>query len=741
MRLTNVVLITVLLPLDLGGPELLAQIEMQDTITGIDESARPLSGYISWLNNTKEGATAEQTLTNLEFFGWLQRAYGMQLDVYALFGNADGPISGEGREPRPFRNRFPNGFDPIYERARSLGIRLGWWTGRESFSGTQREPLAETYIDVFMTNDVTAPHHRAAALRRGPPRGLTRQTAGRGVSLSSSLDFWADDLVLQAFNRTPIPAPELYGNPWLLRDDEFHRLARIFTLHREYRDILVNGAVLPAERYGPDAVSRGDATTRLVTLRNLSWQPVAYTVKLDESLGLAGNEFLHAWSLHPTERILGRFEPGDSVTVEVLPFRAYLLLVTGEPIVGVGIRGTDFHVLRDELGGTVALKLLGQPGDTVAIQLDPGGRRFRHAELDGQPLDDLAFGDTVEVVFPGAPLERAWHRKLAEPERVQVPADAEALYEATVYAADNNALEVRSLERSGPTNIEAVAAARDAFFGQTQFIARGAWDRFVFDSDSTTYMDVWSSGRDLRIDGGVLRVDFGSPILVDRVLIRTLDSPEFGRRVSERRIAVEASADLRTWTSGRISELSARSIDDSIAGRRFPVDLPPGRTYRYLRIDGGPERVTEIEGYRAGRRLERIGWRASNLFGPYEKAPAIAAWSANFVLEEAAPGSYLAIAVNGVHGAEKAFATIRVNGGLVGAPDRAPSYPRNTWAHPVQAVDANYTYYVPVTPEMVGAEIEAAVLALEGGGIELEPEVWITAYPIPLAERELVLYP
>ncbi len=42
---------------------------------------------------------------------------------------------------------------------------------------------------------------------------------------------------------------------------------------------------------------------------------------------------------------------------------------------------------------------------------------------------------------------------------------------------------------------------------------------------------------------------------------------------------------------------------------------------------------------------------------------------------------------------------------------------------------------------MVGAEIEAVVLALEGGGIELEPEVWITAYPIPLAERELVLYP
>ncbi len=53
-----------------------------------------------------------------------------------------------------------------------------------------------------------------------------------------------------------ILAPELYGSPWFLRDDEFSQLARIFNLHRRYRDILTQGIELPEATYGPYAVSR-----------------------------------------------------------------------------------------------------------------------------------------------------------------------------------------------------------------------------------------------------------------------------------------------------------------------------------------------------------------------------------------------------------------------------------------------------------------------------------------------------
>src|SRR5664279_263012 len=91
---------------------------------------------------------------------------------------------------------------------------------------------AETYIDVHMSNEAspgkTATHNRAGAFSRKLVPGLKRLTEDHGVCLSSCLDYWDDDLILQALNRCLILAPEIYGNPWLLRDQEFPRLARIY---------------------------------------------------------------------------------------------------------------------------------------------------------------------------------------------------------------------------------------------------------------------------------------------------------------------------------------------------------------------------------------------------------------------------------------------------------------------------------------------------------------------------------
>ena len=110
-------------------------------------------------------------------------------------------------------------------------------------------------------------HNRVQAISRGLVPDLKRLTEDCGVCLSSCLDYWEADLILQAFNRCLILAPELYGNPWFLRDDEFPRLARIFNLHQRYRDILVKGMVLDAERYGPLSVARGnDATLSLAII-------------------------------------------------------------------------------------------------------------------------------------------------------------------------------------------------------------------------------------------------------------------------------------------------------------------------------------------------------------------------------------------------------------------------------------------------------------------------------------------
>jgi len=369
----------------------------------------------------------------------------------------------------------------------------------------------ETYIDVWSTNTITAPHHRADAISRGLVPELRRLTEDHGVCVSSCLDYWEDDLILQAFSRCLILAPQLYGSPWLLRDNEFPRLARIFNLHRKYRDILVNGRVLPGERFGPYAVSRGDGSVRLITLRNLTWESVTYSIPLDEAVGLTDKAQVHCRQFHPTERILGTFSHGSSVNVEVSPFRSCLLLVTTQGCEEPGVKGCGYEVVRNVIGKPVLIHLKGMPGSEAQISIHPGSGEFKNATLDGQKADRLLKGKALNIRFPGQSLRQRFHRKLTEFEPCTIPSDAQALYEATVFAADNNALEVRSLQRSGPTRIPQVKKARDAFFNQAVFVERGIWDWNLFDGDPAT--GFWPSRKyriDQQVKGGCLRLDGSS---------------------------------------------------------------------------------------------------------------------------------------------------------------------------------------------------------------------------------------
>ncbi|MCJ7682352.1 MAG: hypothetical protein MUP70_16615, partial [Candidatus Aminicenantes bacterium] len=291
----------------------------------------------------------------------------------------------------------------------------------------------ETYIDVFMPNDGTALHHRAGSLARELPPGLTRKLEDHGVCLSSCLDYWEDDLVLQAFNRCLLLAPSIYGNPWFLGDDEFPKLARIFNLHRKYRDILVDGITLPEEHYGPFAVSRGSGQVRLITLRNLTWNIKTYRVRLDDSIGLQKNTKVELRRLHPSERILGDFSWGDAVDVKVLPFRSSLILATTRPTDEPGVSGCDYEIVRDIPGKPVLINLLGRPGSTAKIRLVSGNRTFQSAQLDGIEQKDLPMGKEVSIKFPGEPQKRTWHEKIGDLKPCRIPADAEALYEATCF--------------------------------------------------------------------------------------------------------------------------------------------------------------------------------------------------------------------------------------------------------------------------------------------------------------------
>ena len=250
-----------------------------EIVPGATESSPSRSQYFSWINNTNEGSTEAQTLTNLEFFKWLHDEYGMNLDIYAFDAGAiDAPKYYGSMQTEKFKTQFPRGFDPIYQLAKSFGCRLGVWLGPDGFGDTPAEEQAridllaglcrdydfalfkmdavctqlrpekqdafarlmtecrkhspdlillnhrlnlgdakahattflwegaETYIDVHMTNrDLTGTHNRVAAISRGLPPDLERLTEDHGVCISSCLDFWEDDLILQAFNRSPDP--------------------------------------------------------------------------------------------------------------------------------------------------------------------------------------------------------------------------------------------------------------------------------------------------------------------------------------------------------------------------------------------------------------------------------------------------------------------------------------------------------------------------------------------------------
>jgi hypothetical protein len=333
----------------------------------------------------------------------------------------------------------------------------------------------------------------------------------------------------------------------------------------------------------------------------------------------------------------------------------------------------------------------------------------------------------MTIRFPGDRILQPAHRRLAPMSACDIPEDAAALYEATVFAADNNALEVRELQRSGPTRIPQVQRARDAFFDQAVFIERGIWDRNLFDGDPST--GFWPSRKyriDQRVKGGCLRLDLGRVIDIDRIVLHVPDEYSLQPLLLDEGNFVEVSRDLLHWE--RLTFL---------AGTRMTIEL--SNPVRYLRFPSYPDRIMEVEGFKDGRPVLRESWRASNLFAHPRRMRPVKAWSCRIELDQWIEGSYLCIALEGEHGEEGAYAALKVDGKLVGCPDRAPSFPSNTWEYCNARRDRNATYYVPITQDMIGKPIEAYVLAYAEGKTDIQPVVWQTAYPVPYKSRVLEL--
>lgn len=750
---------------------------------GADNRTPSIPQYFSWINNTNEGSTEKHTLINLDFFRYLKETYGMQIKIYAWdAGNFDGASEGYGNlSGEKFRSQYPEEYNTVVEEAKKLGIRFGLWgspdgygdtpeTEKERFdffvhlcrehnfalfkldgvcgrlrpekAGVFAEMLKEcrkyspdlvvlnhrlefyeaekyittylwngdeTYVDVSTCNKQTAMHNRGFMFTRGHTDNLDRLAEDHGVCISSSTDYFEDELIYQAFNRSLILAPEIYGNPWLMRDDEFPKLARVYNLHARNAHILVDGIVLP-ESYGENAASRGSKTKRFISTGNNSWQTKKIAVKIGEETGIDTSLPVAVNIHHPYEKHLGFFSVGDTVEVELMPFRATLIELAVADEAEPMLLNCEYEIIKETKDGVpVEVKILKSGGENILL-LNKGEKSF------------FANAEETDVKEKAPEFIGSLDNEEKNPE------NGELLYETAMFAITNDSLEIRSLRRSGETEIPQVKAARDAFFGQEHYALRGCEARNMFDGKPDTFYDSQSKtycDMNLRICGGCLRVDFGEEILCDSVEIEFFSGDYATREVEVQKLPLvaEYSTDLANWKSSDFAQISVKDDDFTaeiikftahtlydLHGKKLVSSYGIGGKIRYLRIDNPVDRIYAVRLIKDGKEILLKEPFANNMQAHYRYRKTEVAKSAEFILPDYRSGARLAAAVEGEHGEECVYCVAEINGKTVGFPRRAPDYKANQWEHCVCGSDKNNTFFLELPDGLQGEKIKVTAL-------------------------------
>lgn len=761
------------------------------------------SEYFSWINNTNEGSTEEQTIANLEFFAYLKKTYNMSLDIYAWdAGNLDGAAGGyEFENGEKIKKQFPHGYKPVVDYACKNGIRMGVWGGADGYGNDERsaekrreqlvklcrdynfalfkfdavcgglradkqEEFAktmqecrkyspdlillnhrndlgaaskyattflwegmETYVDVHGYNTVTAPHNRAYTFFRGHTPDLKRNTEDHGVCLSSSLDYFDDDLIYQAFNRSLILAPEIYGNPWLLHDDEYPMLARIFNLHRRFSDILTNG-FLPETDLGNNAAFRGDGKRMFLATGNANWKTKTITLTLNSSAGLEKCERVCVIYRFPTEKFLGEFAYGESVKIDLAPFRAALIELCDAAVCDSLILNAEYKVLHETESGVIdKINVLKYDGENPVTLYNPKNGAMR--ELKFENFDSNAFDFTQK-----APLKLG---VLTDEKSVNLYENGEYLYETACFSADNFSLERRSALRSGKSNIYQVEKARELFFEQNSYKSRGLEPSSVFKGDGI--FDVKSRSyynhdgrKGYRVDGGCLRIDFGKEINADRLEIEYFDAHEANDMFEKQIVnAGEFSTDLKNWQSVLPEVKSICKTENEflyfycdtpgkVTGDKMRATFKVGKAARYFRLKEPVDRIYSVKVYSPSGEVKLENPSLTNLFAHYDKKKTTAIQSGCFTLKNLPENPYIAVAFDGETGEEGVMCVAEINEKFTGFPSRAPAFPANAFEYPVHPVNGNYTFFLPIDKNSENSQIK--IIAVYSGK-KVNPTVYL----------------
>lgn len=753
---------------------------------GADNKTPSVPQYFSWINNTNEGSTEKQTLINLDFFRYLKYTYGMQLKIYAWdAGNFDGASEGYGNlNGEKFRSQYPEEYNNVVAEAEKLGIRFGLWGSPDGYGDTPESEKErfdffvhlcrdhnfalfkldgvcghlrpekagvfaemlkecrkyspdlivlnhrlefyeaekyvttylwngdETYVDVSTCNKQTAMHNRGYMFTRGHTENLDRLAEDHGVCISSAIDYFEDELIYQAFNRSLVLAPEIYGNPWLMRDDELPKLSRVYNLHARNAAILVDGIALP-ERYGEYAVSRGSKTKRFISTGNNSWKTKKISFEIGAEIGIETEETVEVNIHHPYEKHLGMFKVGDTVEAELMPFRATLVEVSvvndSEPM----LTNCEYEIIKEtEKGMPLEVKIL--KSCTEDITLLSEGKESFFMKSDVTNIKEKA------PEFIGT---------LSNEEKN--PSNGEFLYETAMYAINNDSLEIRSLRRSGETQIPQVKAARDAFFSQKHYVLRGCEAENMFDGNPETFYDSQSKtycDMNLRVCGGCLRVDFGKEIECDSVEIEFFSGDYPTREVDVQRLPLiaEYSTNLTEWNNSDFAKISTANDDYTaeiikftahtlynLHGKRVVSSYGIGGKIRYLRIENPVDRIFAVRFIKNGEEIKPENPFANNMQAHYRHKKVAVAKSGDFILPEYKSGSRLAVAVEGIHGEESVYCVVKLCGEYKGFPERAPQYKSNMWEHCVCSSEKNNTFFFELPDGLQGEEISVTALFSE----------------------------
>jgi hypothetical protein len=157
--------------------------------------------------------------------------------------------------------------------------------------------------------------------------------------------------------------------------------------------------------------------------------------------------------------------------------------------------------------------------------------------------------------------------------------------------------------------------------------------------------------------------------------------------------------------------------------------------YHYVKINPTPLAVGEIIRYGNGKILKQHNFKLSNLFA--DSVTATTAYKISFTINETTKSSYLVLTVLGEYDPEKVFAGMLIDGEITAPYDRIPSFLYNNWEY-IEKAKGNFSFYFKAGKKLLNRKADSYLFSYFAFPSTIQPEVWITANPIPFEKKKLV---